>query len=36
MRTLRQLQLDNCGLAFVLLSERGKPMAIDTAKKTKP
>jgi hypothetical protein len=37
MRTLRQLQLDNCGLPFLFLSlsKRRKPMAMDTARKIK-
>jgi hypothetical protein len=33
MRTLWQLELDNCGLAFLFLSERDKPMARNTGKK---
>ena len=33
MRTLRQLQLDNCGLPFLFLSGRKKPMAMNTARK---
>jgi hypothetical protein len=32
MRTLRQLQLDNCGLPFLFLSERGKLIAINTGR----
>jgi len=28
-----KLQLDNCGLPFLFLSERENPMAMDTAKK---
>jgi hypothetical protein len=30
------LQLDNCGLPFVFLSERGKRMVMDAARKIKP
>jgi hypothetical protein len=33
MRTLQQLELNNCGLVFLFLSERSKPMARDTVKK---
>jgi hypothetical protein len=33
MGKLRQLQLDNYDLPFLFLSEGGKPMVMDTARK---
>jgi hypothetical protein len=36
MRMLGQLQLDNCGLTFVFLSEHGNPITMDTARKINP